>query len=953
MPITAQAEAGTVPASTGLLERESERRELDGALEAARAGMGSLVVVEGAPGIGKSRLLGVTRERARADGMRVLDVAGLELEREFAFGLALRLLEPALDTVDAAHRRRLLADAPAARALFEGRLTEDLAGGVDRGYALVHGLRRLTVRLAGAEWAAGAPLLVCVDDAQWSDAPSLRFLAHLAAGVAALPLAITIATRDDGHGAPIELRHALAGAPNARVLRPRPLSEQAVQRLVQEVFPQAAPEFSQACAQATQGNPFYLAELLQSARADGMTPTARSAAQVRALLPESVARSVLLRVARLPDPAPALAAAAAVLGDGAALRHAAALADVDVHAAERAADALAAAHILRAGEPLVFTHSLIAAAVRMDLPAVARSRAHRRASELLRADDAPVEAVAAHLLGCRGDNDPAAVQTLRAAAARAAGQGDHRAAQQLLKRALAEPPPAQLRPDLEVELALTEAAVGTPDAVTRVRGALDAVQDTPRRIEVLRALARLLFARSQFDAAAETIGHAIDEVNCQDPLAGELLVDALATASLATTPAPVTRDRAQRLLADADAGRLPETPALLAQLAGLMLGAGRPATQVIEAARAALAGLPGDDGFYGVITGSAVVALIGVDDLDGAEAATQRALEHADQTGSLIAAGTASHWRAELRYHQGALADAIANAQHTLEICRAGWDMCRASVAPVLAHAHMDRGELDAAERALALVENSAGQHLQYALGLAARGRLALARGDCAGALEALLAAGERADRYAIPPTLLPWRSWASLTAARLGSRDLADALAQAELVRARTIGAPRTLGVALRAAGTARGGQQGLGLLAEAVAVLESSPSVLERARALVALGAALRRDGQRAAAREPLRRGLELAGQLGAQPLAARAGDELRGAGGRRRRHTTDPAALTSSERRIAQLAAAGLSTAQIAETLYVTAKTVDWHLGHIYQKLGINSRRQLAPILDGRRP
>jgi DNA-binding CsgD family transcriptional regulator len=329
-----------------------------------------------------------------------------------------------------------------------------------------------------------------------------------------------------------------------------------------------------------------------------------------------------------------------------------------------------------------------------------------------------------------------------------------------------------------------------------------------------------------------------------------------------------------------------------------------------------------------------------------------RALARADETGSLIAAGTASHWHAELRYHQGALADAIAAAQHTLEICRAGWDMCQAWVAPVLAHAHMDRGELDAAGHAVTLAESSACGSRQHALALASRGRLALLRGDATRALEDLLAAGEHADREAVPPTTLPWRSWASLTANHLALHDLADDLAQTELAWARTIGAPRTLGIVLRAAGTARGGQQGLALLAESAGVLERSQSVLERARILVALGAALRRDGQPAASRDPLRRGLELAQQLGADPLADRARAELSAAGGRRRRrgHETGLDALTPTERRIATLAASGQSTPRIAQALHVTAKTVDWHLGHAYQKLGINSRRQLPTVLDG---
>jgi DNA-binding CsgD family transcriptional regulator len=138
--------------------------------------------------------------------------------------------------------------------------------------------------------------------------------------------------------------------------------------------------------------------------------------------------------------------------------------------------------------------------------------------------------------------------------------------------------------------------------------------------------------------------------------------------------------------------------------------------------------------------------------------------------------------------------------------------------------------------------------------------------------------------------------------------------------------------------------------MLRSAVEVLEGSPAQLELARALVDYGAALRRASHKVASRSPLRRGLELAASLGAKPLAQRAHDELRAAGGRRGapRDKFGPGALTPAERRVAELAASGLSTPQLARRLHVSAKTVDWHLGHVYQKLGIGSRRQLQSSL-----
>jgi DNA-binding CsgD family transcriptional regulator len=131
---------------------------------------------------------------------------------------------------------------------------------------------------------------------------------------------------------------------------------------------------------------------------------------------------------------------------------------------------------------------------------------------------------------------------------------------------------------------------------------------------------------------------------------------------------------------------------------------------------------------------------------------------------------------------------------------------------------------------------------------------------------------------------------------------------------------------------------------------VLESSPAALERARALADLGAAYRREGQFRAAREVLHRAARAARDLGAAPLASRAGEELRAAGGRRRssRYQAGLAALTPTEQRVAQLAADGLGTPDIARTLYVSPKTVEWHLDHVYRKLAIRSRRQLPGAL-----
>lgn len=182
-----------------------------------------------------------------------------------------------------------------------------------------------------------------------------------------------------------------------------------------------------------------------------------------------------------------------------------------------------------------------------------------------------------------------------------------------------------------------------------------------------------------------------------------------------------------------------------------------------------------------------------------------------------------------------------------------------------------------------------------------------------------------------------------------LGEEDAARQLVDQALELARAWDTPAAIGIALRAQARLVSGDR-VEKLREAVEVLAESPRRLEHAKALVSLGAGLRRRGDRVDSRAPLREGYDLARQCGAQGLAETARAELRASGVRVRREALSGVdALTPSELRIAEMAASGLTNAEVAQELFLTVKTVEMHLTHAYRKLGVRGRPQLAKALE----
>jgi DNA-binding CsgD family transcriptional regulator len=940
--------------SPPLLERERELRVLGRLAADACRGSGRMVLIEGPPGLGKTRLLHAVRDEGRRHGALVLSARATDLEHDFPFGVVRQLFDPLLGAQDPRRRATLLRGA--------ARLAEPLLGGAPPAEepaaadaaGQLHALYWLIANLAES-----APVVLSVDDLHWADGPSLRFLQFLLPRLAELPVLVALAARPPEPGADRRAIDGLATDPLAVVLRPEPLSTGAVEALAGELGRTVEVAFAEACREATGGNPLLLRELLRHLAAEGLAPTAANAPIVRQVAPPTVGRAVLLRLARLGEEAWALAGAVAVLGDHVPLRRASALAELPPERGGELAAALAHAHVLTRARPLEFVHPIVRAAVYAEIEPGERAAAHRRAARLLAEEGARPDEVAVHLLATEPAGDPEVATTLCDAARRAVGRGAAATAATCLRRALAEPPAPDDRGTLLFELAAAEVHAGDPgSAAEHFQEALRFAVDPRSRTAYVEEHALALFAAGRRQEAFELFDRTGADVAAVDPEAAlRLEGHMVGVARLERRRLGWARERLARH-GGRLAGATPGERLLLATQAHIEAFSPRSEASADELADAAERALASGGLLDEARAGSppfffAVDVLLLADRLGAARAALDAAVEDARRRGSGPAFAFALSFRCGLSLREGALADAEADARSAGEVLlEQGWYVARPNLLGSQVAVLVERGELEDAARLLersGINPDAMGDEFGLARVLHARARLRAARGDVAGARADLERVAPRRARWNTYPTLVP----PVLLAPQLAPPDPDEArmLAEQTLRDARTWGTPRAVGMALHAAALMPGERRTLELLRDAAAVLEQSPAPLERARALLDLGAALRRSNRRAEARDPLRRALDLAESCGAAPLAQRARQELRSAGGRPRRpRLSGIDALTATEQRIAHMAADGLSNPEIAQALFVTTKTVESHLSNVYRKLDIQSRTQLAAALPG---
>lgn len=928
--------AKPVPRSSTLVERDREVHVLDNLLAEATEGEGRAVLIEGPPGIGKSRLLAEFRRRAVEEGALVLNARAGELEREFPFGVVRQLFEGAV-----ADPTLLTGAATAAGVVFASPDNGVPAG--DASFAALHGLYWLTLNLA-----ADRPLLLEVDDLHWCDRPSLRFLAYLVRRLEGQPVLVTAGVRTGDAPTDAALLAEIANDPATAHVRPGPLSEEAVGELVAKRLG-AEPDdaFRIACHRTTGGNPLLVRQLLNALETDHVKPDAAHADVVRAIGSRAVSSSVLLRLARLPGEAASVARAVAVLGESADLPSVAGLSGLDEAQVAGAMAALARAEILRPEPPPGFVHPLVRDAVYTGLPLGERELLHFRAAGVLRERGAGLDQVAGQLMLTPGRGDAQVARLLHEAGLAAMARGAIDSSVGYLRRALEEPPAAEDRPRLLLDLGQAESLTHGPDSASHLREAYETLTDVELRIRAANALGRtLLFTSSPGEGSSVALQAA-------DALPPELADEALGLRAFAfmgvpfgaMPPKEIEPVRAYR-------GRPMRTPG--EKLMGAVTAmdwawGGGHIDEVLPQAFGALSGGALGERDPNLLALAAILPVI-IGDRDEALGFFDLSMVDAHRRGSLFAVTGVYLWRGFTLFWRGDLIDAeeeLRTAFDQAESWGYGPDTMQWNAAH-LSWCLTERGNLAEARTALMRGPERGGGSDGARYWCNARLELLVAEGSYE---EALTAGEEYAERFGHyrNPAAARWNGLRAVALDALGLKKKAIEEAAEELDRARAWGAPATVARSLRVLGLIEG-PEGLERLEEAVELVSRAPARLELAKSLAGLGVLRRRAGRPDYAREPLIRAHELAEVCGAERLLADIRTELLAVG-------VEPASakpqgvasLTATERRVASLAAAGRAEREIAQELFVTPRMIEIKLGSALRKLGARSTGELAHALE----
>jgi len=930
-----------------LLERDREIAALAEAARTVADGHGAAIAIRGRAGIGKTSLVETAHERAAAAGLTVASVRAGELERELGWGIAVDAVDALIDMIDTDRELLLSGRArPAAAILDEAPSLDELVEFAPaQQAAIVAALTLVVGRLAALR-----PIAVLADDVHWADPLSLRWLCHLAARAPQLPLMLVVALRPSEPGSWHEGLGQLDETASLR-LAPAPLTQAATAELFGGALgDDADSETSGAVHEVTAGNPFLIDQLVRHFDAGPVT-----ADEVRRARPERLGAMLEPRLARLGPDVRALADAVAVLGVDVELRHAREVAGLSREAATDAYDRLVAAGLFADGLPLSFAHPLLRETVLGALSAAAAEDLHRRAAEVLADPDAPT-AAAVHLLATEPVGESWAADLLVAAGRRAMTRSAYESAAAFFERALREPPAATPRHRIALWQGRALVLAARDEGFAVLRDALDETPDPAERAEIALEVGGSLMAvdRPREALAAYERGVAAAADADATVRIGLLAERALSALALRDDPAQILAAISEAMDATAAAPDLAGRAAL--GLVGIVaVWSGDDAARCTELLERALEAPPHGRRDALEWTPDLAWLMAGLAWCDAharRDAFLDAVIARASERGAMLDVALATAWRSYGRMRQGKVADAEDDARFALALYVDLDDAHHAMVSAFLLDALLARGAYDEAQQLLDHAPpHSDDDQIVYLALLDARARLRIAQGRLEEARDDLELIRAETERHAFQcPAAVRWRPLLAVVEHELGDHAAAHALAAQDIELTRAFGAPRARGLALLAAATIAEPREALELLAEADEVLAPSPAALEHAQALYALGVANRRLGRRGEATELLRRCLDGAARCGADALARAARSELRVLGARpRRERISGPESLTAAERRVAELAAAGATNAQIARELVVSARTVETHLTSIYRKLDINRRGELAARLE----
>ena len=885
------------------------------------AGRSRVTVLRGEAGVGKSALLGYLSDRA--DGWHVARAAGVESEMELAYAGLHQLCTPMLD-----HLGRLPAPQREALATVFGR---SAGAAPDR---FLVGLATLTLV---AEVAEQQPLVCIVDDAQWLDHASAQILGFVARRLLAEPIAVVCAARtgagDDVLTGLPELHIGGLGDSDARALLlanvPGPLDARVCDQIITE----------------SHGNPLALLELPRTWNVAGVA--GGFGLPSRQPVAGKIEQSYIRRLRLLPSDTQllVLTAAAEPLGDLVLLHRAAGTLGIDIAAAGPAQDG----GLLELGARVEFAHPLVRSAAYRSAAADDRHRVHRALA------DATV-----------GETDP-----------------DRRA----WHRARATPgPDEEVAAELERSAGRAQARGGVAAAAAFLRRSVELTVDPARRAERVLAAAQVSFQAGEFGAALQLAATAeagpFDESQRAQV---DLVRGHVAFASGSLSDAPPLLLKAARQFEPFDLGLARETYLTAWGAAFVAAGQAAGSSVLLEICRAVRALPPRPDGprpLDLLLDGLALLTT------DGHAAATPT-LQRAARALADIPVGDVLRWGWMATAASNAVWDNDATSVISARQVRLVRDAGALAELPLylsaLGLARAWIGDFAAAAALAAEADSIAaatgGRSAPYTLLRlrALQGRLAevsaaieqAAAGGMGVAIYAHWAAAvqynglaryEEAAAAARQATSNTFEYWVSVwalpelveAAVRVGDVELARDALERLAETTQPAGTDFALGIEARSRALLTSGDSADLLYREAIERLGRTEVRPELARAHLLYGEWLRRQGRRVDARKQLRTAFDLFTAIGMEAFAERARRELLATGEKVRKRSPDTREeLTPQEEQIARLARDGLSNPEIGAQLFVSARTVEWHLRNVFAKLGITSRRQLQTALpeDGR--